>query len=689
MWKHELFLDVENVPDGRLLIAGFALDDEPVTTLSDEDMDPTTWASDDVTWLAQHIADPDIAIIEHSKHDAHEVTKAGFTVAGPIIDTQVMAWVLNENTPLDLDWLSWRYAGVDMDKRLRRKSGLIYFEMSDGRLIELSEFERLPRIGPEWQEFLDYNRRDVETERETYRALKFRMDEADWIEYWKREQVPYTGVLFRMESRGLPINLADVEALTAELEPEAERQKVKLLEEAGLPESFNINSQKQMSAYLFGRIVTFPDRIGPKAVVEAYKSCVEGEHEDCEPLEWEPSGEDYAWHIVDLLPEGFTVESVGRDYLIGYWTVKGRGLRETPHTMNKVTNLPSRYPSVSSPDLLYQHGEDPWIHELCTGYRKTNKVLTTYLRVFPKVARNGRIYCTFKQTGTVTGRLSSAGPNLQNQPSRGHLGKRIRKLYQGSFVIGDYDQLEMRIMASLSEDPRLTRVFRDGLDPHVETMRAIFGDVDPQEIAPGAALSYRDAAKQLNYAMGYGAGKKKVAQTLSLFGFPTTPDQADGYLKVMRKHYRVLFSWTERKKELAKRKGSVRTLGGHRRRLKGAFKDTANWKAVGYGERQAVNAIVQGTAADILRRTMVRADEAFPELKMLAQVHDEVIWEYSDLPTPERMRELQGVMETGHGFDLKVPLVFEPVVTDSWAGKSGASLVDTLLDEEEEFEDAE
>jgi DNA polymerase-1 len=225
-------------------------------------------------------------------------------------------------------------------------------------------------------------------------------------------------------------------------------------------------------------------------------------------------------------------------------------------------------------------------------------------------------------------------------------------------------------------------------------MRAIFGDVDPAEIAPGAALSYRDASKQLNYAMGYGAGAKKVAQTLSLFGFPTSPDTAKGYLGELTRFYHVLFSWNDRTKAMAKRKGSVRTLGGHRRRLKGAFKDTANWKAVGYGERQAVNAIIQGTAADILRRTMVRADEAFPELKMLAQVHDEVIWEHPGLwlfdADPKMLPELQECMEQGHGFDLTVPLVFEPHVVESWADKSSAGLVDlSATDEEEEFDDVE
>lgn len=726
-WQHELFVDVENVVDGDLLVVGYALNDEPVTALTDEDLAVGMVPEFEEPWrFLSLLANPNIAIVEHTKHDAHQLARAGYDVQGPILDTQVMAWVLNENTPLDLDWLAFRYAGIDMDKRLRRSAGIVYFEFSDGTRLPLDEFLEHDRLGMLWRELLEYNVRDVEAGRAVYRSLRQRMDEAEWTDYWRAEEVPYTGVLFRMEQRGLPINLGAVAELAEELEPLAVQQRADLMESAGLPEGFNLNSQKQLGEYLFSRVMTVPTRIGPKEVVEAYKSCVAGEHEDCDdsPAATVDGGEalrdtPLRRHIVDLLPSDFTLESVGRDYLIGYRSVKGRGLVKTPHTINKVTGEPSKYPSVASPDLLYYHGNDPWVRELCTGYRKTNKVLTTYLRVFPKVARevsveaegsrardgalqnpnstvpsaSTRIFCSFKQTGTVTGRLSSAGPNLQNQPSRGTLGKRVRALYQGNFVIGDYDQLEMRIMATVSEDPRLLRVFREGLDPHVETMRAIFGEVDPYEIAPGAALSYRDAAKQLNYAMGYGAGKKKVAQTLSLFGFPTTPEVAGEYLAELQRHYRVLFRWNEHQKQLAKRKGSVRTMGGRRRRLKGAFKDTANWKAVGYGERQAVNAIIQGTAADILRRTMVRADEAFPELKMLAQVHDEVIWEHPGLwlfdADPKMLPELQECMETGHGFDLKVPLVFEPVVTDSWAGKSGASLVDVLLDESEEYDDAE
>lgn len=308
-----------------------------------------------------------------------------------------------------------------------------------------------------------------------------------------------------------------------------------------------------------------------------------------------------------------------------------------------------------------------------------------------------RLFGRFNQTGTVTGRLSSSDPNLQNQPSRGALGKKVRGLFRGNFVIGDYDQIEMRLMAHYSGDPRMVAIFRDGKDPHIETMHGIFGDVDPYAIAEGASIEYRDAGKQLNYAMGYGAAKKRVAMTLSLFGFPTTPEVAAGYLAEMEEFYNGYFSWKDRVVRRAKKRGNVRTIGGRVRHLRSQFRDTANWKLVGYGERQAVNTKIQGSAADVIRRGMVAADRDFPELGMLLQVHDEVAWEYYPtplvpVPTTLLLDGLQRTMETGHGYDLRVPLGFKPVVADTWAEKSSGGAdwwqVTAGVEEDEEEEDA-
>jgi DNA polymerase-1 len=340
--------------------------------------------------------------------------------------------------------------------------------------------------------------------------------------------------------------------------------------------------------------------------------------------------------------------------------------------MNKVTGEKGKRPSTASPELLYMHAGDPWVHKLCLQYRKLNTLLTTFLTRWPEQAEGGRLYGRFNQTGTVTGRLSSSGPNLQNVPARGERGKQIRGLFRPPedhlLVVGDYDQLEMRLMAHFSEDRNLTRIFKDGLDPHLITAQGIFGqDIDPDG-------DERGIGKTLNFAMGYGAGPKKVAQVLSLAGYPTTKEVAVGYLAEMSRHYRGFFAWKKHVMEKAKRTGNVATIGGNRRRLRSAFKDTANWKLVGYGERQAVNAIIQGSAADIIRRVMVAMDKQFPELELLAQVHDELVWlVWRSLWNQEVADEMQRAAEKWHDFDLKVPLMFEPHAGDSWASaKSGA-----------------
>lgn len=686
---------------GDLLIMGYALNDEEVRPVS------VGLAVSDPR-LRPLLADPDVATACHSPFDVRFLREAGFEVNGPVIDTKVMAWVLNENTPLDIDWLAWRYAQLDMDKRLRRSGGRVYFEDDDGKRYDLAEWREWAWAGDlpsqVWMRFEAYNRRDVEALRDLERELSERLGEAEWLDYWLEEEVPYTSVLVDMMLRGLPVDLDATADLCAELEVEVVRLREELLAEAGLPPSFNLNSQKQLVAFLFSRSVELNDTImlGTEAA-ESLKSCLADEHDECDlfsfthmehGLTFETSG----WHITDFLPKGFVVDKVGRDRVHGHWVVKGRGLAKTPPPVNKVTGEVGKLPSTSSPELLYAHAADDWVRKLCTEYRKTEKLLTTYLRKFPVIARKDddgvtRIYGGYNQTGTVTGRLSSQSPNMQNMPARGARGKAVRGLFRFPeeqslwLVVADYDQLEMRLMAHMSEDPALLKVFRDGEDPHEMLAYAIFGNIDPADIPYGAACSYRDAAKTLNYAMGYGAGKKKVAQTLSLLGWPTSPEVAGGYLAEMESFYAGLFKWKQHLINKAKRRGNVRTLGGRRRRLRAAFKDTANWKMVGYGERQAVNSVVQGTAADIIRRAMVRIDRELPELPLLAQVHDELVLQSrrEQGPHVESLMQLQHIGERGHGFDLKVPLLFTPHVGKSWAdAKTGESFADLFEEEEDE-----
>jgi DNA polymerase I-like protein with 3'-5' exonuclease and polymerase domains len=278
-----------------------------------------------------------------------------------------------------------------------------------------------------------------------------------------------------------------------------------------------------------------------------------------------------------------------------------------------------------------------------------------------------RAYCRFNQTGTKTGRLSSSDFNLQNQPAHGELGEAMRGLFQGRLVVGDYSQLEPRLAAHFSEDPRLLSVYREARDAYVDLAEGIFGHSvekhDPE----------RGVAKVLLLAMNYGAYEKKVAQILTINGFPTEVDRAREYLEEMQRYYRRFFAWREAVIARVKVRGYVQTIGGRHRRLKAAFADRKNWKNVGYGERQAVNAIIQGSAGDIVRRVMVNGNWQH-EQRLLAQVHDELVWEWDGVadPAPGQLAHIGDVGATQHGFGLNVPLVFEPHFGHSWyAAKEG------------------
>jgi DNA polymerase I-like protein with 3'-5' exonuclease and polymerase domains len=680
----KLFLDIETTvtphpeADG-LLVVGFALDDEPVEVLDHADFSSGAGTERFLSLLA----DPKVAKVEHTLYDGRYMKLIGLHMDGPVYNTAVMAHTLNENTPLDIDWLSWKYAGLDMDKRLRRSAGHVYFRDDDDQEYDLNDWRAWSGwpfefgVAEAWLHFIDYNVRDVDALRKLYYQLDERLRESEWDEPYYTERVPYTVTLLNMETRGLPIDIPAVEALAADYQVEHDRLAEELMVEGELPPSFNLNSGDQLCAYLFSRVVEFQDALVYDTwTIECLKDCMEGNHEDAGCESGGPGLGPWDDHVVNWLPEGFTIDKLGRDRVHGHWTVKGRGLKATPPTRNKVTGELGKRPSTASPELLYMHAADPWVRKLCLEYRKVEKLLTTYLTKWPVDAHEGRLYGRFNQTGTVTGRLSSSGPNLQNVPARGVRGKACRGLFRGHLVVADYDQLEMRLMAHFSQDAQMMRVFRDGRDPHLITAQGIFGDgIDPDG-------DERGIGKTLNFAMGYGAGPKKVAQVLSLAGYPTTKEVAEGYLAEMSRFYRGFFRWKKEVMAQAKRRGNVGTIGGGRRRLKANFRDTANWKLVGYGERQAVNAIIQGSAADIIRRAMVKMDAEVHDAWMLAQVHDELVFEYDpgfgvDLGT------IQAIGERGHGFDLRVPLLFEPHAGETWAAAKAGPEMDLLFEEEE------
>ena len=609
-----LYLDIENDGD-RMLCVSYALNDGPA--LVQDEPEHEFWEA---------VAAPNITKVTQGDHDLLFFLNHKHEVAGPWHNTMVMAWLLDENQLLDLESLTRKYAPHALKtKRITSRANRLYFD----ERWPLDEYDQWPpavRFN-----FEAYSKRDVDTLRDLYRALRKGLTDEGWEDYWQAEEVPYSSLLLRMEARGMPVSLGDTHALAEELRGVRDGHARHLLEVAGLPPVFNLNSPDHLREYLFTRF---------------------GSIEDALPMDMDPLPSDM----------DFEITKVGRTLLHGHWLFKGRGLAPTPPPRKKGQKNEDGKPSTEAKELLFKHGDDPWIQEYVFEYKRPTKLLNTYLDKWPEVAREGRLYTHFKQTGTVTGRLSSADPvNLQNIPKRGDLGDRVRALFQGQLVVGDYDSLEMRLMAHFSQDPKLVDVFARGADPHALTAHAIFGG----DYVKGD--KEREVGKGINYGSQYGGGARTLAMQLTNGGFPTSQATCKEYLDIMERFYPRLNRWKNSVIWLAKDTGYVETISGRKRRIP-KYEQGGGWSRGQYGDRQAVNSVIQGSAADILRRVMLYVDAHF-YLPLIAQVHDELIWEYEVEPTPKELELLQQAAEEEHGYNLSVPLVFVPHVVENWSQK--------------------
>ncbi len=295
--------------------------------------------------------------------------------------------------------------------------------------------------------------------------------------------------------------------------------------------------------------------------------------------------------------------------------------------------------------------------------RQLSKIKGTYLDALPVLVdpRDGRVHTTFNQATAATGRLSSSDPNLQNIPTRTELGKRIREAFTaapGSLLISaDYNQVELRILAHMSDDPVLRDAFAREVDIHTQTAAEVFG-VALSEVVP----AMRNAAKAINFGIAYGLSAFGLSQRLEL---PTGEAQAiiDRYFE----RYRGVREWLDGTIESARRDGAVATLFGRRRLLPEILSRNANVRQG--AERMAVNTPIQGTAADLIKRAMLRAAEALHAQKLQArmtlQVHDELVFEGPE-GEAAAVSALAREAMSGAG-QLKVPLVVSVGVDRNWA----------------------
>jgi DNA polymerase-1 len=317
---------------------------------------------------------------------------------------------------------------------------------------------------------------------------------------------------------------------------------------------------------------------------------------------------------------------------------------------------------VTSEDVLQQLRNKHEIVADILEHRGLKKLLGTYVDALPSLInkRTGHIHTSFNQTITATGRLSSSDPNLQNIPIRGEDGKEIRKAFVPEpgclFFSADYSQIELRVMAHLSQDQNMMEVFREGKDLHAATAANIY----KKDIAD-VTRDERTKSKRANFGIIYGITVFGLAERLDI-----PRDEAkmliDGYFAT----FPQVHDYMEKSKELARQKGYVTTLFGRRRYLPDINSHNATVR--GFAERNAINAPIQGTAADIIKVAMIRIYERFKKegikSKMILQVHDEL--NFSVFPEEKEKVERIVIEEMQNAFPLSVPLVADSGFGQNW-----------------------
>ena len=317
---------------------------------------------------------------------------------------------------------------------------------------------------------------------------------------------------------------------------------------------------------------------------------------------------------------------------------------------------------VTSEEVLQQLKNKHEIVADILEHRGLKKLIGTYIDALPKLInpRTGHIHTSFNQTITATGRLSSSDPNLQNIPIRGEDGKEIRKAFIPEpgclFFSADYSQIELRVMAHLSGDENMINVFREGKDLHAATAANIYKK-DISEVT----RDERTKSKRANFGIIYGITVFGLAERLDI-----PRDEAkmliDGYFNT----FPQVHNYMEKSKEIARQQGYVTTLFGRRRYLPDI--NSANSVVRGFAERNAINAPIQGTAADIIKVAMIRIFQRFKaegiKSKMILQVHDEL--NFSVFPEEKEKVERIVIEEMQNAFQMKVPLVADSGFGNNW-----------------------
>jgi len=363
--------------------------------------------------------------------------------------------------------------------------------------------------------------------------------------------------------------------------------------------------------------------------------------------------------IYKLAGEKFNINSPRRLAEILFIKLKIPGARKG----GRIKKTPGGAPSTGAGELEKLRTQHKII-DYILKYRELAKLKSTYTDTLPDlIDENNRLHTTFNQTGTATGRLSSQEPNLQNIPARGDFSDEIRGAFIAEsgfkFISVDYSQIQLRIIAALANDKKMIEAFAQGLDIHKFTASEI-NNVSINKVTP----EMRFAAKELNFGIIYGMGSQSFSEAAKI-----SRGKAEQFINEYLKDFSGIARYVEKLKDEAHKNGFAATLFGRRRYLPEL--NSPNYMLRSQAERMAINMPIQGLEADIVKKAMIEVDNWIQKgsyddkIRMLLQVHDELLFEIKENLVKEAASKIAELMESV--IKLKVPIIAEAKVGDNWA----------------------
>lgn len=562
--------------------------------------------------------DATLKIAQNAKYDYSVLKRYGMEVSYPLFDTMVAHYLLEPELPHNMDYLSESLLGykpiptsalIETGKKKKAaEESLDLFAMMDA-----AEEEDKPATMRDCavEKVAEYCCEDSDVTYQLAQVLRQQLQEQKLTKLFFDIEMPLVKVLADMELTGVRVDVSALTESKTVLEAELKRLEDRMTLIAGHP--FNPLSPKVVAQVIFDEM-----KLDPKSKARS------------------------------------TAEEILQQLIV---KVKGSPLQ-----------LPQRGVTDARDSGLSPKGESEGaidkaeILEDILSYRGIRKLLGTYIEALPEEINpeTGRIHCQFNQTVTATGRLSSSNPNLQNIPIRDALGRELRKAFVPDpgevFFSADYSQIELRLMAHLSQDPAMIAAFQEGDDIHRATAAKIY-HLPLDEVSK----LQRTKAKTANFGIIYGISTFGLASRLNI-PRAEAKELIDGYFAT----YPRIKEYMDECIAIARDKGYVETLFGRKRMLKDIH--SANSTVRGYAERNAINAPIQGTAADIIKIAMVRITQRIRKeklhAKLLIQVHDELNF---SVP-PQELDQLEKLVleEMAGVVALSVPLIADCGKGDNW-----------------------